>query len=74
MADVTTKVCDLCGEGDALTVVIQEHRRREFTVDLCPVCYEPINRYRDVGRTPQGSRTYRRYKKMQFEDRPEQAV
>ena len=74
MADVTTKVCDLDGEPDATSVVIKEYRRKEFIIDLCPACYEPINRFRDAGRTPQGSRTYRRYKKMQYEERPEQPV
>ena len=72
MADVTTKVCDLCEKTDALTGVIKEHRRQEFTVDLCPECYQPINDFRSVGRTPQGGRTDRRYKKMQYEERPDQ--
>jgi hypothetical protein len=68
MADVTTKVCDLCESGDAKAVTIKEHRRAEFTVDLCAEHYDCIDSLREVGRTPNGSRTYRRYRKAEFRD------
>lgn len=68
MADVTTKVCDMCECGDAKAVTIKEHRRAEFTVDLCATHYDCIDNLREVGRTPNGSRTYRRYRKTEFED------
>ena len=68
MADVTTKVCDVCESLDAKAVTIKEHRRAEFTVDLCTEHYDCIESLREVGRTPNGSRTYRRYRKATFED------
>ena len=68
MADVTTKVCDVCESLDAKAVSIKEHRRAEFTVDLCPEHYSCIEDLRGVGRTPNGSRTYRRYRKTTYQD------
>ena len=69
MADVTSKVCDLCEGMGARPVTIKEERRNEFTVDLCPQHYEQITAYRDVGRTARGGRAYRRYVKQLFVDR-----
>lgn len=68
VADVTTKVCDLCDSPDARVVTIKEPRRADFSVDLCPSHYECISQLREVGRTPNGSRTYRRYRKNSFQD------
>lgn len=69
MADVTSKVCDLCNSPDAKAVTVKEERRNEFIVDLCPAHYEQILAYREVGRTNSGGRVYRRYAKQAFQDR-----
>lgn len=74
MADVTTKVCDMCETAGARQVTIKEHRRAEFSVDLCEEHYACIDGLRDVGRTPNGSRTYRRYRKADFIDTGEVPV
>lgn len=69
MADVTSKVCDLCGESEAQVLIVREDKRAEFTLDLCPTHYAIVEEWREVGRAPSGSRAYRRYKKSDFEPR-----
>ena len=69
MADVVVKRCDLCEAGATHTVVLKENRRSDMQVDLCDDHYTVIEQMREVGRTPQGLRAYRRYKKVDYVDR-----
>ena len=69
MADVTSKVCDLCGSVEAQALIVREDKRAEFTLDLCPTHYSIVEEWREVGRAPSGARAYRRYKKSDFDPR-----
>ena len=69
MANVTTKVCDVCGKTPATSVTIQEGNRVAFEVDLCLNHSGAIAQFRDCGRAPRGSRAYRTYRKSAFVDR-----
>lgn len=69
MADVVVKRCDLCESHGTHTVVFKESRRSDMQVDLCAEHYTIIEQMREVGRTPQGVRAYRRYKKVDYVDR-----
>ena len=69
MADVTTKVCDVCGEGLARAVSVREHGASEWLIDLCPLHHRVIAQFREFGRAPAGRRAYRRYRKSEFVDR-----
>jgi len=71
MADVVVKQCDRCEAGATHTVVLKEARRSDMQVDLCDEHYRVVDELREVGRTPQGIRSYRRYKKVEYVDRPD---
>lgn len=69
MADVVMKRCDACENEATHTVVFKEARRSDIEVDLCDEHYAPVDELRQTGRTPQGNRAYRRYRKQQYTDR-----
>lgn len=69
MADIVIKQCDQCASEATHTVVLKEARRSDRQIDLCDTHYQPIDELRELGRTPQGAKTYRRYRKQDYQDR-----
>jgi hypothetical protein len=42
MAELVTRVCDLCQATDAATVHFYSDRWGDWSLDLCEVCMRPI--------------------------------
>lgn len=62
MAEVTLRVCDMCGANGADTWQVGRKGRAGWVIDLCEPCQEPLTRYQEKARAPQGGvRPYRKY-------------
>ena len=69
MAEVTSKICDLCGSPAFTRVTWRQDARATYILDLCDECFEPFLRYKEVGRSEKSKRKYAGFRKQQYVDR-----
>ncbi len=55
MAEIRTIICDMCGNHNASEWTFKHKGKKQWVVDLCPLCSKPIVDIQKKGRAPKGA-------------------